>query len=183
MGLVIVGTATFNFRTTSVLSNITPFVYSDNYTFLEKLEYLRKKIQDMIKEYNQCVEVVNTWNEAIREFIAEVDAENDKNLDDYKDEVRLEFADVRAAIAQLNSISENGAISFDPTNGRRDETISVALSRTYDSVRIHGLFAADYDNMSRTAAECDSIEETARHFDLYGAGDIHNISLGDFERN
>lgn len=170
---------TFNFRTTSVLSNITPFAYSDNITFLEKLEFLRKKIADMIKEYNACIDVINQWNDAIREYIAEVDAENDDNLAKYKDEVSLEFADVRQAISELNLVSENGGISFDPTNGTRSETVSYALSRTYDYVRVYGMFASDYDMLNRTAEDIDALEENAREFDLHGAKKL-NVNMGDY---
>ena len=53
-----------------------------------------------------------------------------------------------------------------PVYGRQD-SVQKALDDLYDNVRVHALFARDYDEMQLKAGEYDALGMTSRGYDLY----------------
>lgn len=136
------------------LSNVTPFTYRDNETYLEQLARLRAWIDEVSSTLEGNISAVQTDDEAA---IASLTAQLNAEL----------LAFINQWQAELIAIQDqNPMFVFDPTNGSRIETIDVALSHVYDNLRYYAFFADQLDSFSFTAAQWDAMQYTARGFDL-----------------
>lgn len=159
------------------ITPVVPFTYSDNVTYLHLLEELRKKIQELIESYNNFQGTIEEWAaELEKQLQVELDAMYWRLYPDLQ-------RDLREYIESLVEQYGDENVARDATAGDRIVSSTTAIWRAYDNVRYWGLFARDYDELDRTAAEIDALEETARHYDLYATNGVLNIELGDYERN
>lgn len=131
------------------LSNVTPFTYRDGETYLEQLKRLRG-------------------------YIGEVADILQGNIDDLSDNVDAKInaliSDFNAALAEINAAlmameDSDNMVLFDPTTGELNGA-SIVIGHVYDNTRYYAYFAGQLDDFEKTAAEWDSMEYTARHFDL-----------------
>lgn len=159
------------------ITPVVPFTYSDNLTYLRLLEALRDKIEEFISNYNNFQGTMEEWGaELEKQLQAELDAMYGRLYPDLEKALK---GYVEGLVADYGD--EN--VSRDATAGDHIISSTQAIWRAYDNVRYWAFFARDYDELGRTAAEIDALEETARHYDLYGTNGVLNVELGDYERN
>lgn len=128
-----------------------PFTYRDSATFLEILRNL------------EC------YVETLQAEIDALNVSDTTNLDIVNAEMSVlvtQFNSAIAAVTMLIEGSHDESIAFDPTNGTRIEGLSTVISRVYDNLRIYGYFAKQYDELLITALAYDSMNYSARHYDL-----------------
>ena len=159
------------------ITPVVPFTYSDNVTYLHLLEELRGKIQEFIESYNSFQGTIEEWAaELEKQLQAELDSMYGRLYPDLQ-------SDLRKYIDGVLEQYSGESVAHDATAGDHVVSATQAVWRAYDNVRYWAFFARDYDDLDRTAAEIDALEETARHYDLYSTGGVLNIELGDYERN
>lgn len=143
------GTVLPNFPA-SPISEVQPFTYRDNESYLKQLARLRDYVRENLQRLSnqEIVDVAYLL----------------KSINDLSNAIQVEIAAVQASIQQSNG----DYISFDPTNGTSTEALSQVVSNVYDNTRIFAYFAKDLDDMGMTAAEYDALLSSmpVRHMDL-----------------
>lgn len=160
-----------------VTANSSPLTHHDNLSVLRMLEWLRDRCDEIEGEIDSTVEALG---KTLRELIATLDAENDSDRTRIEKSLGEKISELRAAVETAVSRDLDSFFSYDPTDGRRDETVSVALDRAYAESRVFAYRASEEDGLGLTAAQTDALERTAIVHDLKGAGDVLNILPGDF---
>lgn len=145
------GTVLPNFPA-SPISEVQPFTYRDNESYLKQLSRLRDYVRENLQRLNnQEIVDVSYLLKSINDLSASFNAQIDT---------------LEASIAAYTGLGEYTA--FDPTNGLNTENLSMVLGNVYDNVRIFAYFAVDYDNLNMTALEYDNYLATmpVRQMDL-----------------
>jgi hypothetical protein len=142
----------YNLPSFSPINAVTPFTYRDNATYLTILHALQDKVNDLITTLNTLnLSVTADMNIGFAQMVAELNA----SLNTLRDELIL-----------LVAGSHDESVATDPTNGQRFQGLSTVVSHVYDNVRVFAYFAMQYDEMEQTALAYDTLELSARHFDL-----------------
>lgn len=149
----------------NLVSNVTPFTYSDNLTYLDILEQLKERFNVLLT----AVQDINTDYETI----AAGDAKALADLRTYVDD--QDMANTATVLADIAGLREDlleafakaviGGAVFDPANGHAAVPVAQALSDVYDYARIAAYFAYQYDALDNTAGAYDAIGYTARRWD------------------
>ena len=149
-------------RNATPISTVTPFTYGDGDTYLRRLERLIKWLANLITVVDGQTEAI----EEIRNALSAIEAEVDKELAENRAYTVEQIANVRAELlAAIGAATDAGSV-FNPTNGSLHEPIAKVISDVYDNVRVHALFAIEYDELEYTVAQYDAIGFEARHYDL-----------------
>lgn len=134
------------------VSNVTPFTYRDGNTYLDILNRLREKVEDVIAALNTLnLTNADQHNTIIITLTSQF---NDALL-----ALRIELTDL------IEAANESPVVQ-DPTTGVLTQGLTKALSNVYDNARVFAYFAKQYDDEQLTAAQQDARNLTARHFDL-----------------
>jgi hypothetical protein len=144
------------------LSNVTPFTYRDGATYLETLEELRRKFNELVAFLNSLNGVIGDIYEEIADVRGEIVASEKRQID--------ALNALRTELLGLIEDSSASGLAHDPTSGQL-RSVDDVLSRVYDYTRVHARFAADMDARSLTAAQLDALQERARHADLAPLGE------------
>ena len=160
-----------------VTANSSPLTHHDNLSVLRMLEWLRDRCDEIEGEISSSVEALGA---TLRELIATLDGENDADRARIEESLSKKITELRAAVETAVSHDLDAFFSYDPTDGRRDETVSVALDRAYAENRVFAYRASEEDGLGLTAAQTDALERTAVGHDLKATGDILNVLPGDF---
>ena len=163
------------------LANITPFSYSDNYTYLDLLEKMRDNLDELNKNYNSISDNINHFTENFEKYSDDHDAAIKAELADRATKLKDDINRIRDDISNFKAVIGKTAICSDPTNGLQNETVSEAVSRVYDYSRVYAWFAGDLGVRDMTAHDLDAENVSARRHDLYGAGKI-NVEFGDYRK-
>lgn len=150
------------------LSNITPFTYRDNATYLEQLEDLRSKLNTIVGEFNGLIDGVNAIVQdqaAIRVEMAQTIQRVNDALTEQDADVDKRLLALHDELVELIGVAMSG-VCDDPTNGKTAQPVSQVISRVYDYARVFGWFAKRFDDLGQTAATIDGHGHTARHHDL-----------------
>jgi len=184
------------------ISNVTPFTYRDGATYLKLLEDFRGEINglkrgrkedqehhnDTIDEFNGALgrlakllseEIERVESETAAE-IERVERETDEEFASVRRDTGNEFDRVETWFREIVRETHEQGVTLDPTNGTRLSSVSKVLGNTFDNLRVHAMFASDYDSLGLTAAEYDGLNLSARRYDLAPLSYI-NSQLGDFE--
>lgn len=161
-----------------VTANSSPLTHHDNLSVLRMLEWLRDRCDEIEGEIGSSVEALEG---TLRKLIAALDDENDTDRKRIEESLGEKIAELRAAVETAVSHDLDAFFSYDPTDGRRDETVSVALDRAYAEGRVFAYRASEEDGLGLTAAQTDALERTAIVHDLKATGDVLNILPGDFK--
>ena len=160
-----------------VTANSSPLTHHDNLSVLRMLEWLRDRCDEIEGEISSSVEALG---KTLRELIATLDGENDTDRARIEKSLSDKITELRAAVETAVSHDLDAFFSYDPTDGRRDETVSVALDRAYAESRVFAYRASEEDGLGLTAAQTDGLERAAIVHDLKATGDILNVLPGDF---
>lgn len=132
----------------SPIDAVVPFTYRDNATYLQILENLKDKVEE------------------IRIAINAESSNNAGGLNALREELFAALDVMRTELEAMIEALQGEVTVLDPTTGNRIESLSVALSHVYDNNRIYAYFARQYDELNLTAAEYDALQYSARQFDL-----------------
>lgn len=137
----------------SPLSQITPFTYRDGETFLEQLHRLRRWVDEV--------------SAALEANIEQVAADDKKANTDLASELNdLLTAFTTKWENQILALEDEAVnVTRDPTSGVLNP-IGIVVNHIYDNTRYYAYFADQLDGFNKTAAQWDSMQYTARHFDL-----------------
>ena len=144
-----------------------PFTYRDGLTTLQLIECIRCNLDGLQSDFNTLVEQVNqsiTDNNAVVQQIA--------------DNLVKQMALLREELIRLVEQSQSTGLAWSPVYGRQD-ALQTVLDGMYDNTRDHALFWSDYDNMRLQAFVYDTLELTARDYDLRATA-VDNCVPGDF---
>lgn len=136
----------------SPLSQITPFTYRDGETYLEQLKRLRDWISTVSAALEANIEAVATDDKTANDALTQ-------QLNDVLTAFTLKWEQ------QLLALEDSVSATRDPTSGALNP-LSIVVNHIYDNTRYYAYFADQLDNFSKTAAEWDAMQYTARHFDL-----------------
>lgn len=149
----------------TALTNITPFTYRDNETYLSQLQRLCKWIDYVsVTLQAQIAHVQAEDAAAIAALAAQLNAALASlatQLNTELDQFSLKWENELLSIE-----SQQFEFVFDPTSGSQIETVNTVISRVFDNLRYYAYFADQLDTFEFTAAEWDAYEYTARGFDL-----------------
>lgn len=150
------------------LSNITPFTYRDGATFLECLEDVRQKTNEVVESFNGLIGMVNDVladQALIRQEMAEMETRVELANAKLSESVDLRLKSLRIELLDAIGKAMTG-VADDPTSGKTAVPVSIVLSNVYDYARLNGGFAKRLDEQELTALDMDGAEHTARHLDL-----------------
>lgn len=146
---------------TGPLSNVAPFTYRDNFTYLETLMALIKKINEIINGYDGVIAGQAALESAMLELTTNVDV----RINAIASEVKTQMDALRDEVISLIEDSVASGVAIDPTTGIA-APLTTVISRLFDNVRVHAYFAKQLDEQNLTALEIDNLNRSARHFDL-----------------
>lgn len=145
-------------------STVQPFVYRDTLNMLTWLQALQCNVESLRTTYNDTIDKMqsddNEWDEAFAKAMTDMA----QALSDLEARLR----------ADIPSFSTGKVWS--PVTGRQD-SVQKTLDDLYDNVRVHAVFAKDYDDMQLQAGEYDACAFTARGYDLFST-DLIDEQLG-----
>lgn len=147
-------------------STMQPFAYRDTLNMLTWLRAIACNL-DTVREH------VNDMGETVENIPADVEKALQKIVDDTADALAALEATLRALIAEGSATGT----AFSPVRGQV-QSVQHIFDDMYDNVRVHALFARDYDDMALTAAEYDGVGMDARTYDLWPI-DVPDAQLGD----
>lgn len=145
-------------------STVQPFVYRDTLNMLTWLQALQCNIESLRTTYNDTIGKMesddNEWDEAFAKAMADM---------------AQALADLEARLRSDIPSFATGKV-WSPVYGRQD-SVQNTLDDLYDNVRVHAMFAKDYDDMQLEASEYDALDMTSRGYDLYSV-DLVDEQLG-----
>lgn len=145
-------------------SQIRPSTYDESATFYEQIAHLRRAVQDVIDRNDQDDDKLNSVVAQINSALESLSS----TWDAY-----------RAHVEEMIVGANNSAIAWNPTKGTRHEPVSDSIDDVYDNLRVHAMFAKDYDELGLTAQQYDDVGLVARHFDLVGSIALLNLEYND----
>lgn len=147
-------------------STMQPFAYRDTLNMLTWLRAIACNL-DTVREY------ANNVGSAVEKIPEDTEKALQKIVDDTTDALAALDTTLRALIAEGSATGT----ALSPVRGQVDSMQHI-LDDMYDNVRVHALFARDYDDMALTAAEYDGVGMEARTYDLWPIS-VPNANLGD----
>lgn len=147
-------------------STMQPFAYRDTLNMLTWLRAVSCNL-DTVREH------VNDMGETIENMPIDIEKALQKIVGDMTEELAALDTTLRALISEGTATGT----AWSPVRGRT-EAVQHIFDDMYDNVRVHALFARDYDAMALTAAEYDGVGMEARTYDLWPI-DAPNANLGD----
>ena len=147
-------------------STMQPFAYRDTLNMLTWLRAVACKL-DTVREH------VNDMGETVENMPIDIEKALQKIVDDTTAALAALDTTLRALIAEGSATGT----AFSPVRGRVDSMQHI-LDDMYDNVRVHALFARDYDDMALSVDEWDAVGMDARTYDLWPI-DVPDAQLGD----
>ena len=147
-------------------STMQPFAYRDTLNMLTWLRAIACNL-DTVREYATNV------GSAVEKIPEDTEKALQKIVDDTTDALAALDTTLRALIAEGSATGT----ALSPVRGQV-QSVQHILDDMYDNVRVHAIFARDYDAMTLTAAEYDGVGMDARTYDLWPI-DIPDAQLGD----
>lgn len=148
-------------------STMQPFAYRDTLNMLTWIQALCDNLNIVVEKTNEIGEGLNNIQPDLDKKIADVIDQTNKALNELEKELRA-----------LVETSHETGVARSPVRGVV-QSVQTIFDDMYDNVRVHALFATDYDTMGLSAEAYDSLEVRAREYDLH-ATDVRNAILGDF---
>lgn len=143
-----------------------PFAYRDTLNMLTWIQALCDNLNIVVEKTNEIGEGLNNIQPDVDKKIVEVINQTNKALDELEKELR----------ALVDSSCKTGA-ARSPVRGVI-QSVQTILDDMYDNVRVHALFARDYDDMALSVDEWDAVGMDARTYDLWPIG-VPDAQLGD----
>lgn len=147
-------------------ATVQPFAYRDTLNMMTWLQAVQCNLEQLRQAYNNTIGQMehdsDEWDRAFAKAMADV---------------AQALADMEARLRSQLPEAATGVV-WSPVRGRED-SIQHVLDDMYDNVRVHAIFARDYDDMELQAQEYDACGMTARGYDLF-ATDIIDEQLGAF---
>jgi hypothetical protein len=134
-------------------SVVSPASFDESLTLYEQVAMLRQRMQTVIDQ-------INSFDSD--GLISEIDTKLKVALDT----VAQELAETLDAVAFMIESVQNSQIAYDPTNGKRTESIDYVLNHVFDNARVFAYFAKQYDDKQLTSAQYDALNLTARQYDM-----------------
>ena len=147
-------------------STMQPFAYRDTLNMLTWIQALCDNLNIVVEKTNEIGEGLNGIQPDVDKKIADVIDQTNKALTELEKELR----------ALVETSCETG-VARSPVRGVV-QSVQTIFDDMYDNVRVHALFARDYDAMALTAAEYDGVGMEARTYDLWPIS-VPNANLGD----
>lgn len=147
-------------------ATVQPFAYRDTLNLMTWVQAIQCNLEQLRQTYNDTIDQMSHDND-----------EWDKAFADAMADMAQAIADLEARLRSEIPSFATGKV-WSPVTGRQD-SIQKTLDDLYDNVRVHAVFARDYDDMQLQAVEYDACEFTARGYDLY-ATDLIDDQLGAF---
>lgn len=183
---------------TFIYQPVLPAVFDDSLSYLEMIGKIYSTVQKLVEEVNsidsvtqeyvdnaitqaiiQCNQyatgIGNSLDLRISNLVTDTTRELN-NLRDYinnQDDVTLikgkVYTDekVQDAINQFSDMIENGFLVYNPCRGYKT-SVGLAIYDLYNSMRIYGIGAQEYDSLLLTAEQYDNKMLTASEYDYYG---------------
>lgn len=151
------------------VSNITPFTYRDGLTYLEVLESMRNRDDDLITAINTgLANLANDYNERIKALIADVAKQMgeyadlpsviDQGLSDINNDLDERF---RILANDINALVRRKLASndIDVFNWLRGDVTSLEqnIIDQHNRYPVHGFLAGDFSRMGLTAEQIDDL--------------------------
>lgn len=149
----------------SPITSITPFTYRDNWTYLEKLEYLFTRLNEITESFNALTSQVENSIKQIDELLDAFKGDFTEKLNALENKHDEDILKLRKELLQAIADSQKGGVVFNPTNGRRDESVEKVINDVYDNVRVHAHFVENMEN-GDTATVIDERALSGQRFDL-----------------
>ena len=147
-------------------STMQPFAYRDTLNMLTWLRAIACNL-DTVREH------VNDIGDTVENMPVDIEKALQKIADDTTDALAALDTTLRALIAEGSATGT----ALSPVRGQV-QSVQHIFDDMYDNVRVHALFARDYDAMALTAAEYDGLGIEARAYDLWPI-DVPDAQLGD----
>lgn len=147
-------------------STMQPFAYRDTLNMLTWIQVLCDNLNIVVEKTNEIGEGLNGIQPDVDKKIADVIEQTSKALTELEKELR----------ALVETSCETG-VARSPVRGVV-QSVQTIFDDMYDNVRVHALFARDYDDMGLSVDEWDAVGMDARTYDLYPI-DIPDAQLGD----
>lgn len=147
-------------------ATVQPFAYRDTLNLMTWVQAIQCNLEELRQTYNDTIDQMSHDND-----------EWDTAFEGAMNDMAQALADLEARLrADIPSFATGKVWS--PVTGRQD-SVQRALDDLYDNVRVHALFAKDYDEMQLQAGEYDACGFTARGYDLFST-DLIDEQLGAF---
>ena len=148
---------------------VLPMVLDDGHSYIEQVNKLRLKINELIEMFNQQKQLYATI-EMLLNSQHEQDIKWGKELQEQYD---LIMGYVVSEIVRLEKIIADtiaGKVTiFDPTSGITPQPVEDVVARIYHWLRYYADYAEVIDSLQLTADERDSYALDAKTFDLYSS--------------
>lgn len=143
-----------------------PFAYRDTLNMLTWIQALCDNLNIVVEKTNEIGEGLN-----------KVQPDVDKKIADLIDQTNNALSELEKELRALVETSYETGVARSPVRGVV-QSVQTILDDMYDNVRVHALFARDYDDMALSVGEWESVGMDARTYDLWPI-DIPDAQLGD----
>ena len=147
-------------------STMQPFAYRDTLNMLTWIQALCDNLNIVVEKTNEIGEGLNS-----------VQPEVDKKISDVIDQINKALTELEKELRALVETSCETGVARSPVRGVV-QSVQTIFGDMYDNVRVHALFARDYDEMGLSAGEWEAVGMDARTYDLWPI-DIPDAQLGD----
>lgn len=148
---------------------VLPMVLDDGHSYIEQVNKLRLKINELIEIFDQQTSLYATI-EMLLNSQREQDIKWGKELEE---QYNLIMGYVVSEILRLEKIIAEtvaGKVTiFDPTSGITPQPVEKVVARVYHWLRYYADYAEIIDSLNLTAAERDGYALAAKTFDLYSS--------------
>lgn len=149
-------------------STMQPFAYRDTLNMLTWIQALCDNLNIVVEKTNEIGEGLNS-----------VQPDVDKKMSDVIDQINKALTELEKELRALVETSCETGVARSPVRGVV-QSVQTIFDDMYDNVRVHALFARDYDDMALSVAEWEAVGMDARTYDLWPI-DIPDAQLGDVE--
>ena len=147
-------------------STMQPFAYRDTLNMLTWIQALCDNLNIVVEKTNEIGEGLNG-----------VQTDVDKKIADAIDQITKALTELEKELRALVETSCETGVARSPVRGVV-QSVQTIFDDMYDNVRVHALFARDYDDMALSVAEWETVGMDARTYDLWPI-DIPDAQLGD----
>ena len=147
-------------------STMQPFAYRDTLNMLTWIQALCDNLNIVVEKTNEISEGLNS-----------IQPDVDKKISDAIDQTNKALTELGKELRALVETSYETGVARSPVRGVV-QSVQTIFDDMYDNVRVHALFARDYDDMALSVEEWEAVGMDARTYDLWPI-DIPDAQLGD----
>lgn len=147
-------------------STMQPFAYRDTLNMLTWIQALCDNLNIVVEKTNEIGDGLNN-----------VQLEVDKKIADVIDQTNRALTELEKELRALVETSYETGVARSPVRGVV-QSVQTVLDDMYDNVRVHALFARDYDEMELSVDEWEAVGIDARTYDLWPIN-VPDAQLGD----